>query len=549
MRERQLFLIGLILSACYVVPMILLGQDSHVRIHDNLDSNVVWYKWLIETNSVHAGMKATVPGLMSGVVSRNAFVSSFSGIIWLYGWFSPFTAYVISQLVTRLVAFIGMYLLLRDYGRNRLPLYVVVWCAILFAWTPFWPSGMLSTLGMPLLLWAYWNLWHQQKRRVSLLVLFLVPFYSSFVLGICFFLCVLAIYHIVKEVRSRSFHRLFWMAFTGQTLLYLLIEYRLVYSLLWDSEPTSRDDFEEGRNGLLATMRLVLKHLVLGHTHDRAAQAPILLLTIGLVVILSWRQTGQLPRRIRRLTYLLIGLSVWYAGWFYVGWNPLKNQISLLRTFNFSRFHFLQPMIWYGVFFLSLEWLWLQAKRRWVKRLLMAQTIVLLLWHPEIVYRNEPSYRAFYATNQFNAIKREIDRPTTTYRVASLGLHPAIAQYNGLQTIDGYVNFYPLSYKQQFRRIIEGELNKSPTLRRYYDTWGNRVYLFSATLGKDDMMTSDRPKTIDDLQLNTRQMKRMGASYLISAVTIKDARQKGFVRIKTFRDPQSAWTLRLYRIR
>ncbi len=139
------------------------------------------------------------------------------------------------------------------------------------------------------------------------------PFYSSFVLGICFFLCVLAIYHIVKEVRARSFHRLFWVAFIGQTLLYLLIEYRLVYSLLWESEPTSREDFEEGRNGLPATMRLVLKHLVLGHTHDRAAQAPILLLTIGVVVILSWRQNGQLPRRIRRLTYLLIGLSIWYA--------------------------------------------------------------------------------------------------------------------------------------------------------------------------------------------------------------------------------------------
>ncbi len=186
------------------------------------------------------------------------------------------------------------------------------------------------------------------------------------------------------------------------------------------------------------------------------------------------------------------------------GPNQSIADIQLLALSFFTT----DDLVW--CLFLVLEWLWLHVKRRWVKRLLMAQTIVLLLWHPEIIYRNEPSYRAFYATNQFDAIKREIDRPTSTYRVASLGFHPAIAQYNGLQTIDGYVNFYPLSYKRQFRRIIEGELNKSPTLRRYYDTWGNRVYVFSATLGKDDMMTSDRPKTIDDLQLNTRQMKRMG---------------------------------------
>jgi len=52
--------------------MVLLGEHAHVRIHDNLDSNIVWYKTLVDTNSIYASLQATVPDLLSGGVSRNA---------------------------------------------------------------------------------------------------------------------------------------------------------------------------------------------------------------------------------------------------------------------------------------------------------------------------------------------------------------------------------------------------------------------------------------------------------------------------------------------
>ena len=547
-RESIWIGIGLILTLCYLLPLVLLGEQAHIRIHDNLDSNVVWYKNLVESGSIHAGLQDTVPNLVGDSVSRNAFVSEWTGILWLYEWFSPYTAYVISQGLTRIFAFLGLYLLLRDHLKLQVPRHVILLVAVLFAWTPFWPSGMLSTLGMPLLLWAYLNLWQKQRIGWSLLTLELVPFYSSFVLGIVFFLALLALFGLYREWHQKSCHVLFWTALVAQILLYLLIEYRLVYSMLWESDVTSRDQFDIGHNGFWRTIRLFFKQFVLGHTHAEAAQTPILLFLILSVFVVTVYRKDPTVRWLKQGLMLLAGLSLWYACWFYTGWQPLKERIHVMQTFNFARFHFIEPMLWYILFALALDWLWRRARQRLVTMMILLQAVVLLIWNPEIIYRKQPSFSEFYAVHQFSRIQSYIGKPIDSYQVVSLGLHPAIAQYNGFRTLDGYVNFYPLTYKQQFRAIIEGELNKSSELKHYFDDWGNRVYIYSAELGKNYDYTKTNQQPVRHLDIDVRQLKKMGGSYLLSAVPVQNASSIGLQLMKTFRDDHSAWIIYLYRV-
>lgn len=550
MKRQELVLVGagLVLVLCYLLPLIWFGEQAHIRIHDNLDSNVVWYKNLVESGSVHAGLQDTVPNLVGGNVSRNAFVSEWTGIVWLYEWFTPYTAYVISQTLIRIFAFLGLYLLLRDHLRLQLPRHVIVLVSVLFAWTPVWPSGMLSTLGMPLLLWAYLNLWQNRRIGPSIVTLVLVPFYSSFVLGIVFFLALLALFGLYREWRHKSFHLLFWSAYAAQVLLYLAIEYRLVYSMLWESDVTSRDQFDIGHNGFWRTIRLFFKQFVLGHTHAEAAQTPVLLVLILSVLIAAVHRKDPTVRWLKQGLVLLAGLSLWYAGWFYTGWQPLKERIHVMQTFNFARFHFIEPMLWYTLFALALDWLWRRSRQRLVLVAVLLQAVVLLIWNPEIIYRNQPSFSEFYAVQQFSQIQSYIGKPIDTYQVVSLGLHPAIAQYNGFRTLDGYVNFYPLTYKQKFRTIIKGELNKSPELKHYFDDWGNRVYIYSAELGKNYDYTQTNQQSVRHLDINVRQLKQMGGAYLLSAVPIENAPSLGLKFEKMFRDKQSAWIIYLYRV-
>ena len=60
--------------------------------------------------------------------------------------------------------------------------------------------------------------------------------------------------------------------------------------------------------------------------------------------------------------------------------------------------------------------------------------VLLGLFNDEVYYRSKPSVKEFYAEELFTEIKEHIGRPVEEYRVASVGLHPAIAQYNGFYT-------------------------------------------------------------------------------------------------------------------
>ena len=91
----------------------------------------------------------------------------------------------------------------------------------------------------------------------------------------------------------------------------------------------------------------------------------------------------------------------------------------------------------------------------------------------------------------------------------SIGVDPMVAVYHGLKVIDGYHNTYPLSYKRQFRKIIEPELNIHPVFKSYYDNYGSRVY---ATLY--------HPFNLKNIVLNFKKAKLIGADYVISKYPI-----------------------------
>ncbi|WP_235599054.1 DUF6044 family protein, partial [Geobacillus stearothermophilus] len=299
-------------------------------------------------------------------------------------------------------------------------------------------------------------------------------------------------------------------------------------------------------------VRLTWKNFLLGHHHVMTEHTffilPSWLVALHLVFVKKrWKQ--------ERLFLFLFGLnfalSAWYAFWFYKGWLPLTERFHFLDTFNFARFHFLRPMIIYVQFALALKIMWQYSEngRRWAKRLLAAQVIFVFLINEEIVFRYEPTVKQFYAEKQFQEIKEYIGLPVADYRVVSIGIYPAIAQYNGFYTLDTYNNFYPLSYKYEFRKIIERELEKSKTIRTYFDEWGGRCYIFTAELGKRYMFTKQSKKRLKNLQLNTEQLKKMGGRYIFSAVPIDNAAENGLVLDRVFTSDESAWTIYLYKVK
>ena len=81
----------------------------------------------------------------------------------------------------------------------------------------------------------------------------------------------------------------------------------------------------------------------------------------------------------------------------------------------------------------------------------------------------------FYKFDEYKSIKQIVKNDV----VVSHDLDPMIAVANGIKSADGYFQLYPLSYKKKFRKIIEKELEKSSVLKKYFNEFGSRIYLFS----------------------------------------------------------------------
>ena len=551
-RERIYFLLAILIIALWVAPYFILGEHAHMRIHDNLDSNIAWYKVLVDSGQLFGPIQANIPQIINGELSRNAFYSEYYGIVELFRFFPPVIAYGLNQAISRFFAFLGMYLLLKKYviqGENQG--FIIIVSALTFALIPFWPNGMLSIVGMPLALWAFMNIRNREQMIISIVTITLLPFYSTFMLGFFFFLSAMGVVWLVDAIRTKKPRLRLLFSIAYMTVIYLAIEYREIASLIFSHEQTNRSEFFESKNNLMQTIILIFKNYIIGHNQDQTlfefVILPVSLIALVIVIVQkSWKRE-KLFIGLHLANFLL---SVWYAFWWYEGWVPLKQKISILNTFNFSRYHYLRPMIIYVLFAVSLQILWRYQKKWRIAAVVFAvlQMGVLIPSNEQIRYHTSPSFGEFYAVKEFAEIKKFIGKPVQDYRVASIGLHPAIAQYNGLYTLDTYNNFYPLSYKHQFRKIIAPELAKNKALKSYFDQWGGRCYLFVDELGKNYMFSKHSSKVIRHLNLNIHAFKQLGGDYILSAVPIENARENRLDLQKVFQAKDSYWKIYLYKV-
>jgi hypothetical protein len=549
-RERRLICLALFVIAVYLAPLFVLQENAHIRVHDNLDSNLAWYKVLARSGEMFGQVNGIIPQIINGL-PRNAFGTEYSVIVWLYSFFPTMIAYGFSQALTRVAAFFGMYLLLKQHLlRDEQWLFFQVGAALAFALTPFWPSGMLSTLGMPLALWAFLNIRANKGTWKDYAVLTILPLYASIVLGFFFFLSAMGIFWLVDLVRGKGWNFKFLFSIIYMTGVFMLVEYRLVYSFLFTGEPNSRDEYFHAQLPFWSAVRLTFKNYFLGHTHVMTLHTLFILPATFIAMYFVYvNKRWKVEKTFVFLFILNFFLSLWYAFWFYEGWLPVTKKLHFLDTFNFARYHFLRPLIIYAGFALALKIIALQGKSwmRTAQWFAVMQILILGLFNDEIIYHKKPTVREFYAEDLFKKVESYIGQPQDQYRVASIGLHPAIAQYNGFYTLDTYNNFYPLSYKHKFRQIIASELEKDKSIQTYFDKWGGRCYIFTSQLGKHYMIKKDSKRKLKNLQLNTEQFKEMGGRYIFSALPIENAGQIRLRLEKVFESKTSAWKIYLYK--
>ena len=194
------------------------------------------------------------------------------------------------------------------------------------------------------------------------------------------------------------------------------------------------------------------------------------------------------------LLILLPIISLW-VGFYPLISNEILGKISLrLSSIDLSRFSFTLPFLWITLFAISLNVISKDSKFGQYLCLLLVGSQIYFNLSMNTEFKNnlkiltnhpisEPTFKEFIANDVFNLIKNDIG--SSGFNVASIGMHPSVSQMNGFSTLDSYEPNYLLTYKKKFRKIIEEELDKNDVLKSYFDSWGNRCYLWSSNLGKD----------------------------------------------------------------
>lgn len=532
-------------------PFVYYQENTLIRIHDNMDSNIVWAKILLDNNACWVAPNTIIEQIMNGV-PRSSLSSTYDLSLFVFWMFGIFWGYAINKVFLAIIAFTGMYLLLKKHILSEsTPMYIPVLTAILFGILPFW-SFNASVAGVPLVFWAFLNLRNNDNRLVNWLALILYAFYSSLVLTGLFvliaFSCVFAYDLIIK----RKFGKYLFAGLALTSFAYILSHWPMFYMHLFDSSGyvSHRAEMKVLGNiflGFYAYFWDALKNG--GPSHLISMQAPIILVLACVIPILMIITRKYDKKFLFVLAALLLSTLIISL----LGYEKIRNVVQIIYdntiALDMARVHWLTPALWYILLALAFAYI--------VKYIPKGTYIVIVLFVLQFynIQRDDTdmlkdsnsklTFKEFYSTDQYNEIKDVIGGGQSDYRVISVGIVPAVAQFNGFYTLDGYLADYPLEYKHRFGEVIKDEIEECPFVKWLFTTWGNCCYAYSCALwGQAD------PKQLPDVSLNYDfdALKKTAEGkdvYIISATKLINAPVEF---IQEFKNEDWNWDIYLYKV-
>ncbi len=553
-----LFAAGAAAVLAMSLPYLILGLDSIVTYHDQLDGELIAY--LLQARHLFRG--DTLAEFMGGA-SKTALVPPAPAAVLLFLGGDGFLGFCAMQLLGSLSGYLGMFLLVeRQAGES----WIAVIMGVLYAYLPFLPVYGLSQYGLPLLLFFLLEAREGRRRRAALLYAAVFALNSSLVLVGFAVLGVMAVWMLAEffyPKERKGLRALFWpwLAMLG---IYFAENYRLIVQMLGLGAWRGKGWVSHKAQYVLAAENMTegfFAALLQGGQHSRDyhgtflwAAAAVAAIAFAYIYICKKGQNAGRPGVLLKTMGTCAGCNVLFALTAAL-WNGspgifLRSRLQALGAFQVERVLWLAPCLWYLCLGCSLA----MAKGLWRGKVRMALTAFMAAvlcmtgirvflgssLKPNLGRLMNPGYAAmsfrdYYAIGVLSQVEDFLEESCglkkEEYRVVSLGIDPAAALYHGFYCLDGYSNNYSLAYKRDFRKAIAPELQKSDYLADYFDAWGNRCYLFSAecpgyyTIEKGGFY-------FQNYGLNAEALRAMGGKYLFSAAYIANAGEQGLALLR-----------------
>ena len=560
-----LWWIGILITVVFFLPYFVLGDGCIFEINDQLDESIMNY--MLPARHLWDG-STIYPEMLNGV---NASGMQPSAVLFLplYRLISARTAFLTQYIICFLLAFSGMYLLVKEITDSSILAMIAGGC---FCVLPLYPVYGLSEFGIPLILYGALCLWKQKNVIWGLLITVVFGLTSHLVYTgyvVLGFWVIALVYALAKKKKNQWFPIGFAVLFA----IYVLVNRALIREILFGtgSYISHREEMVSSATPFFETFWNVFQ--------NSAQHAPslhkYLILPIVLFLILgAFCKKEETDRNIYKAAVInflfLIAIALFYAFCHLsavVDWK--NNATGFLHYFQMHRVYWLYPAAWYLEFAWAAAVPWRTKVPHTDARMRVGKlAVILICLLPTLqllkvnsgMYLNVNqinngsgitgyiSWESWFAEDLMQEIDDAIGRDKSTYRVAHLGISPAPSLMHGFYTVDGYSNNYPLEYKHRFREVIAAELEKNEEVRVYFDLWGNRCYLFNSITGNYMQLKKGNTLVYEGLEFDMDALRELGCEYLFSGAEIGDAERMGLELVGYYETDDSYWGIWVYEL-
>lgn len=551
--------------------LLLCRENIYVGICDNLDLFITQLRMLRDGGAFFA-QGQEMPIL--GGIDRDYFPSEFSLYNLLYLFLPDIYAYIAGYLLKLAAAFASCILLAKYVLRERYRTCekIVVLVAAAFALLPVYPMYALCFASLPLILYLLIRLYRRPQWWLFAAV-FLYPLVSYFTFFGAFILGYLMIAIVILWIRDKKLPLSLVGALAALAAGFVCFEYRLFRVMLLSDEETIRSTMVTASYRLPELWNCFADVFLHGFSHAKSLHTYFVLPVCALYFvwnnlgIVTGRKPGKLHTDVFNLTALFIVFNcAVYALWF---WEPLRSLVETvlppLKGFQYGRTIFFNAFAWYFAFFIAVKNVF--DKKRVISYVACVVAILIvggtqceysdfyntcycnlykLVKHRE---PNQLSYGEFYGgiseDSLIEGIKADIGY-TPDKQACAYGFHPAMLSYHGIATVDGYCGYYSQRYKEAFREAVAPTLDVNKNWEAYYDDWGCRAYLFSASGQNTYDFGASAGMQPQDILIDAPALRGLGCDYIFSRTEITNAAEMQLRLINVYNDDKMPYSVYLY---
>ena len=572
----------------FALTFLFFGEESYLTVQDNLDLFVAHFQVMSHSDTWFA-QRAQVP--MLGGISRDCLSGEWNLYNILFAFLPVFPAYMTGYFLKIGIGMGSFVLLAKDIYKEDFAKYRgIAWAAgLCYGILPLFPAYGIAFASVPLAVLILRKIYFGEGK-LWYAALFGYPFLSYFSYFGFFILAYLVCAVVILSVRDKKIcGRLFGALFV-LAAGYVCFEYRLFGQMLFSDVPTIRETMVESNLGFSEILKEVWGAFVQPVFHAASDHAYFVLPVCAAVLV--WQailavkrrkgmmqhntpigaqnaaETGSFGKSALLWTILFIIFNcIIYGIYFWGGFRRLFEMIvPPLKGFQFNRTVFFNPFLWYAAFFLALKFLYDRGRVFWRRaaNLLACIGVAVIVMTPAVynefyytayhqLYRavkhtdvNMLNFREYFSADLMEQIKADIGYDGEYS--AGYGLNPAVLEYSGISTLDGYLGFYPQSYKEEFTKLILPSYERVPEWQTYYGEWGARAYLYAGS--GESIYNPYRNQLLEDrhLYLDSEQFVKMGGKYLFSRYELDNAEELGFFLRGIYSDDDSPYTVYLYEI-